>query len=215
MTTNLDHLVIGAHTLEEGVAYVESLFGVTMPYGGEHPHMGTHNCLMQLGNGVFLEIIALNPQMMPPSRPRWFGLDDPFVRGQLKEKPRLISWVVNTPDVKVVAGDASFSFGEITPLSRGSLNWLFALPEDGRLLAGGAVPYTIEWKTTPHPAGQMADLGCRLSRLEIFHPHASWLNSILMEIGASQLVDIHEIGQNETFQLKAIIDTPLGEKVLD
>jgi hypothetical protein len=37
--------------------------------------MGTHNRLLKLGEGFYLELIAIDPQAPPPGRPRWFGLD--------------------------------------------------------------------------------------------------------------------------------------------
>ena len=48
---SLDHLTVAALTLEEGVAHVQRALGVVMPRGGSHPLMGTHNHLMQLGDG--------------------------------------------------------------------------------------------------------------------------------------------------------------------
>jgi len=54
----LDHLTVAALSLDEGVAHVRRALGVEIPPGGAHPIMGTHNHLMQLGNSVFLEVIA-------------------------------------------------------------------------------------------------------------------------------------------------------------
>ncbi|WP_393939598.1 VOC family protein [Piscinibacter sakaiensis] len=43
--------------------------------GGAHPHMGTHNRLLRLGDHCYLEVIAIDPAAPPPARARWFGLD--------------------------------------------------------------------------------------------------------------------------------------------
>ena len=60
----LDHLVIMAHTLDEGVAWCAATLGITPGTGGKHPHMGTHNRLLRLGSAEFprahLEVIAIN-----------------------------------------------------------------------------------------------------------------------------------------------------------
>src|SRR3981189_2018524 len=76
MTLNLDHLVIVAPSLEPGGAHVREQIGMDRQAGGKHPEMGTHNLLLRLGDGVFLEVIAVDPAAGTPAGPRWFGLDD-------------------------------------------------------------------------------------------------------------------------------------------
>ena len=66
LNTRLDHIVVGASSLESGAEYVEQALGVQVPDGGEHVMMGTHNKVTTLGDGVYLEIIAVNPRMAPP-----------------------------------------------------------------------------------------------------------------------------------------------------
>lgn len=44
----LDHLVVAARTLEEGVAYVADTLGIEPAGGGAHPSMRTHNRLFGL-----------------------------------------------------------------------------------------------------------------------------------------------------------------------
>ena len=46
----LDHLVVIAPTLADGVAWCESTLGVTPGPGGEHPLMGTHNRLIHISS---------------------------------------------------------------------------------------------------------------------------------------------------------------------
>ena len=126
-----------------------------MPYGGVHEKMGTHNHVLQLGGNVFLEVMAINPDTEPPENPRWYGLDDPYIRRQIKAQPTLLTWVVNTKNIEKLLQQTTFEFGKATLLSRGNLSWYFGLPDDGRLLAGGMVPYVIEWQTDRHPSEYM------------------------------------------------------------
>ena len=214
MTTNLDHLVVGASTLEQGVTYIRKQLGVDIPKGGEHPLMGTHNHLMQLGNDVFLEVIAVNPDAPAPDRPRWYGLDDPFVRGRLEHQPQLLTWVVNTSDLGGLQSQTSFSFGAATKVSRGDLTWDFGIPDDGRLLASGMLPYLIQWHTDAHPSERMSDVGCSLKQLEIHHPQPDWLLSILNEIDAAKFVKVKRLAANATPFLEAHLETPTGMKTL-
>jgi hypothetical protein len=214
MSTRIDHLVIGARELAHGIAYVKAQLGVDMPFGGEHEKMGTHNHLMQLGSELFLEVIAINPEKQSPRRPRWFGLDDPHVRQTLNRQPALLTWVVNTHDINRLLQQASVPSGHAEPVSRGDLSWYFGIPEDGRLLAGGLLPYLMQWQVDRHPAKQMADRGCRLQALHLHHPSPEWLRAALESIHADSLVEIHPLDAQATPFLEAWIATPDGPRVL-
>ena len=93
---------------------------MTVPQGGVHPLMGTHNCLMRLDDGLFLEIIAPDPETKP-QQPRWFALDDPGMRAALSSSPRLITWVARTVDLATTLGSIPAPLGEIVNVSRGTL----------------------------------------------------------------------------------------------
>ncbi len=211
----IDHLVIGAGNLDQGVAYVKEHLGVDIPFGGVHTTMGTHNHLMRLGDDVFLEVIAVNPDLPPLGHPRWFGLDDPYVRQQIEKRPALLTWVVRTRDIHQLLGThRSFSFGTPEKIRRGNLAWYFGLPDDGRLFASGMLPYVMQWLTHVHPAGQMADPGCRLQYIEIYHPRAKWLGRVLDSIGVASLVRLHALPEQSLPYMMATIDTPKGMKLL-
>ena len=61
----LDHCVVAIHDLDAGMSAFESLTGVRPVYGGEHPSLGTHNALVSLGSGRYLEILAPRPGGSP------------------------------------------------------------------------------------------------------------------------------------------------------
>ena len=44
----LDHLVVAADTLEQGVAWCEATLGVRPSAGGQHVFMGTHNRVLDI-----------------------------------------------------------------------------------------------------------------------------------------------------------------------
>lgn len=215
MRTRVDHLVIAATDIDRGADWAERMLGVRVPVGGVHPAMGTHNHLMRLGDEMFLEVIAINPDGAVPDKPRWFGMDDPSVRQRLEREPAFLAWVANTDDIHGLLDAAPISFGRATPVTRGSLNWQFALPSDGRLLAGGMLPYIIQWETESHPAGGMADLGCRLLGLEIHHPYPEWITPVLDAIGPVDLVTVHRAAPMELPRMTARIETPDGVRVLE
>lgn len=178
----LDHIVIGASSLEQGVNAMERRLGVQIPPGGAHPLMGTHNRLMRLGESSFLEVIAIDPAAPAPSRPRWYGLDDPAVRFALREDPKVIAWVLRSQDIERDAALASYRGEEIIRVSRGTLNWRLTVPEDGRLPWGGAFPHIIEWDGAAEPWRSMGSFDCQLDRLTLIHPDSGGLAAAIGQV---------------------------------
>jgi hypothetical protein len=212
--TELDHLAIAAHTLEQGVAYVREALGVDMPYAGKHPRMGTHNHLLRLGERVYIEVIAIDPAAPRPARPRWFQLDDAALQDELRIAPRLLTWVVRTTQIAEVFLASRRPLGAIEPMTRGDLRWLLTFPNDGTLVDGGMFPSVIQWPTGPHPANRLRDLGCTLERFEAVHPDPASYRSDLASIGADRHVEISQAAPGSPAHLVAHIRTPQGLRVL-
>ncbi len=212
---HLDHIVVAAHDLKQGVAWLAERLGVTLPAGGIHKTMGTHNHLMQLGEQSYLELIAINPAAQVPGVPRWFNLDQDLLRQSLKNEPRLITWVMNTSNLKQLTDSVEFDIGKPTALSRDNLSWEIAVTDDGRLIADGLLPYCLQWHSSPHPSTGMANLGCTLNSLTLFHNRVNWLEDRLQALGARQLVEVESIDDSQAPYLSAVIDCPLGQVTLD
>ncbi len=212
-TLELDHLVIGARTLDEGVDWIDDRLGVDIPRGGRHPQMGTHNCVMQIGNGAYLEVIAVDPAGESPARPRWFDMDNPWVAAALAQGPRLLTWVARVPAPGMLAHLADrATWGEPRAMRRDHLRWLITVPDDGRLPGGGLLPTLIEWQCEP-PAASMANPGCTLRRLTLFHRSPNWLRDRLEDIGARALAEV-EYADSAHARVEATLDTPAGRVVL-
>lgn len=211
----MDHLVVAASTLEEGCEYLADKLGAAIPPGGRHEFMATHNRVMTLGDGVYLEIIAIDPEGVPPAHPRWFALDDPLVRASLANGPRLLTWAVNTSNLHALCAAASVPLGKITAAQRGELKWQVTVAEDGRLPASGCIPLCIQWQIPFHPASRMVDLGCRFKSLSIAHPRPDWLADVLTGIGAAHCVAISGVADSEMSCLSAVLQTPQGLVTLD
>lgn len=166
-----DHLVITAATLEEGVAWVERRLGVTMGAGGKHDIMGTHNRLLSLGPGRFLEVLTVDPDAPAPLQPRWFALDSPPMQARIEKGPALIHWVARTDDIEAAVAATFAEPPEIVALARGTFRWKISVPADGSLPRGGIAPTMIQW-FTQHPSEVLPDAGCRLESLVLHHPDA-------------------------------------------
>ena len=193
----LDHLVVLADNLTQGVAWCEATLGVTPAPGGEHPLFGTHNRLLALGGGGFplayLEIIAINPAAEPRGlsvgRRRWFDMDDETLRTQVRAQgPRLVHWVARVPDLQAASARLAgldIDRGDVLRANRmtpeGLLGWQITVRPDGRRLMDGGLPTLIEWGDV-HPAARLPASGVVLQRWSLHHPRAEALRQALTAI---------------------------------
>ncbi|MBI0535117.1 VOC family protein [Roseomonas sp. KE2513] len=186
---SLDHIVIGAATLGEGADFVEALLGLRPGPGGAHEGAGTHNLLLGLGEGAYLEVIAPDPGQPAPARPRLFGLDDAALLRRLAARPALIAWVARTEGLDALAARLGpGGLGPARPMSRGGLSWRFASPPTDADL-GGLLPSTIEWVDPARPPS-LPESGCRLLGLEGGHPEPKILAAALAQRGLSQAMRV-------------------------
>lgn len=216
MKAQFDHLAVAALSLEEGVDWIErQLGGVRPPPGGFHPRMATHNHLLRLSVTTFLEVIAIDPAAPPPARPRWFGLDSTAMQSRLAERPRLIGWVAAVDDIRRAIAASPIATGPAEPISRGTLEWLITIPDDGSLAEGGTMPTLIQWPADcPHPAARMQDLDCSLVRLDLGHPEPDRLDAALDAITLNRNGAVHVQMDPSGPRLSASIRTPTGVAVL-
>ncbi|MCG2591627.1 VOC family protein [Ramlibacter sp. XY19] len=221
MAARVDHLVIGAASLEQGVAWAEATLGVTPGPGGEHPLMGTHNRLLRIATvdypRAYLEIIAVQPGQSPQQGKRWFDLDAEAVRDTLRQGgPRLLHYVASVPDVRAAVAalqGVGLDRGNVVQASRmtarGLLEWQITIRPDGQRLLDGTLPTLIEWGAT-HPAAGMGESGVTLHALLAQHPQAAQLRSAHEAIGLERL----QVRQGPA-NLCATLDTPRGRVQLE
>lgn len=184
----IDHIVLGARTLEEGAAFVEQALGVRPQPGGKHEGAGTHNMLLGLGPDCYLEVIAPDPDQPPPPHPRLFDLDDPATRTMLEAEPRLLTWVARTPVLDAVVARLGPRGGEVREMRRGDLSWRLALPPQ-RQDMDNLIPALIEWKGE-RAGKRLRDSHYRLVELEAEHPEPDALRAALEERGLGEALRI-------------------------
>ena len=159
MTSSIDHLVIVAADLAQGVAWCEATLGISPASGGEHKLFGTHNRLFKIATPAnpmaYCEIIAVNPkaapQMTPPSK-RWFDMDNTALQAAVAIEPRLVHFVVNTPDLQATSAALAACGIDRGPArlatrhtNKGLLQWQITVREDGQRLFNGMLPTLIQW----------------------------------------------------------------------
>ena len=191
----IDHLVLACGTLESGIAWAERTFGVRPALGGRHPQWGTHNALLSLGEGCYLELLAPDPAAPEPRAGVGpFGLGAFGAAGAPDAAPRLTAWMVRVPlgglepacDAMRAAGVdcGAIREGARTRPDGSELRWRLTVPPQP--LLGGAAPWLIEWSGAEHPS-RAAPAGCRLSWLEVMHPDPARVRAALGAAGVPQV----------------------------
>lgn len=203
----LDHLVVAATTLADGIEFVAEVTGATPHPGGKHVAMGTHNALVRLGADVYLEIIAIDPEGARPTRARWFDLDDIALLSELTERPRLIHWVARTTDIGRAVAACPIPLGTVHPMARGDYRWRMTIPDDGKRPAKGIVPTLIQWDVPAHPADSLPQTGISIAGLAAAHPEPAGIRDALATLG---LDGILPVTYDRDARLAAMLRTPRG-----
>ncbi len=231
MKTQIDHLVIVAQNLDQGVAWCEATLGITPGPGGEHKLFGTHNRLFKIATPAhplaYCEIIAINSEASraaDTAQKRWFDMDDEALQKAVAVEPRLVHFVANTPDVQAVRtalNGLSIDRGPALEASRhsrkGLLQWQITVRGDGQRLFNGMLPTIIQWGKADdkeplrlHPRNGLPRSGVSLQSITCTHPQAPALQAAHTAIGLAG-VAVQEGPAN----LIATLQTPKGLVTLE
>ena len=163
----LDHVVIAANNLDEGTSYVENKLNVKLSNIGYHKDMGTHNRVVKISKSVYLEVISIDPNCEQIKSKRWFNLDSPKLQSQLRESPRVIGYVIENEDTKILKHYEPFFSA-----SRGEYKWKFAMPRNDSSIStdkfyqSGIIPSLINWESEK-PINKMQDNHLNLEKIEV------------------------------------------------
>jgi hypothetical protein len=231
MKSQIDHLVVAAHSLQQGVEWCEATLGITPAAGGEHEKYGTHNRLFKIATPAFpvayFEIIAINPDAVIEKKPpptRWFDLDSKQLQAELAKSPRLVHFVVNTDniqDARHAWKNQGIDRGPIIHASRktpkGLLQWQITVRSDGDRLFNGTLPTLIQWGKPEaadpmqlHPRNHLPRSGVSLKSLTVSHPSASKIKAAYEAIMLGN-IDVTEGPAN----IVATLQTPKGLVTLE
>jgi hypothetical protein len=221
MKSTVDHLVIVAHSLKQGMAWCQATLGITPTAGGQHPLMGTHNRIFKIESAAcpraYFEIIAIDPSLPPPApgQARWFGMDNPALQARVRQTPELVHFVASTTDAAQACAALALlneNVGQPTAVSRatphGELKWQITVRPDGVPQRAGALPTLIQWGDM-HPSASLPDSGVSLIELSV---RASEPQSLSDAYRAIELQGVRiEAGRS---QLTVRLQTPLGRVTL-
>lgn len=173
----VDHFVWAAPRMEDSIQKMKHLLGVEARPGGEHPGHGTHNALIALDGRCYIELLSPLPTQMSRS---------PLAIA-LAEAEGLFHWAVATSDLDCV-GVFAHCVGLETSRIEGSRNTRDGQSLRWRLLFisghpyGAALPFFIDWGSTPHPS-TTAPKGGTFNSLEVLHPEAEALSRLYTTLG--------------------------------
>ena len=182
MSLRLDHFLYAGRDLDALMAGFARLTGVAAGKGGRHPGLGTRNALASLGDDIYFELLATDPEQKASLAGTMGG------RIEALSSPRLLAYMLKGDDLerqqRVLAkhGITSdlFDASRNTP-EGGTLRWRLLVPHDNPL--GDFVPKFIDWLDTVHPA-TTSTRGCTFESFEMGHPESDRLNRLLQELGA-------------------------------
>src|SRR5688500_12675629 len=125
-SVKIDHIILGINDLQRGVDEFSRLTGVRPAFGGAHPGRGTHNAVASLGDGTYVEILAVNPAEPRPA-------DDPMAGLAAMTSLTPIGWAISAADLGALKKRAEAAGVTMTQVSPGA-----------RKLPDGS---TLEWMT--------------------------------------------------------------------
>ena len=201
---DVDHIMWGARSLDEGIAFIEAKTGVKAVFGGVHPNRGTRNALVSLGKGQYLEILSLDPAQPGVRDVRTTQLE------QLTA-PRILTWAAGTRDIELLDNRlraAGFETSGVIPGSRAkpdgtTLKWR-------SLSVGGhdndLVPFVIEWdRASTHPSAD-SPAGCTIKALRLEHPDPAKIDRFLEAMGLRV-----RAARGARPKITALLSTPRGD----
>jgi catechol 2,3-dioxygenase-like lactoylglutathione lyase family enzyme len=183
----LDHVVFGVPDLESSIESFGRTLGATPAFGGRHQSIGTHNAILPLDGGRYVELIARDPSCPTPPQGVPWDLDT------LRE-PRLITWAVATQNMDLAverAKNAGYDPGSAIELRRDTptgdrLTWRLTVSRE--FTANGLVPFLIDWGTSPHPSTVSRAL-CSIKGFRAEHPDPESVKAPLNALGVSLEVE--------------------------
>ncbi|MBX3139703.1 MAG: VOC family protein [Trueperaceae bacterium] len=181
MSLEIDHLLFAGDDLAELESELSASSGVRATRGGRHVGQGTHNALVGLGPGRYLELMARDPRGDEGGNGA-YRRSIAYLRG-----PALHTWCVRVDDMAGLVdrvralglGSERMESGRLTP-DGVQLKWT-VLAVTGHAY-GGLVPFFIDWQGSPHPSRSLGrELG--LTGLTVAHPDGEGLRALLDALG--------------------------------
>ena len=207
MSRAIDHIVYAVNDLSAATQSLENSLGIAPVIGGHHPQHGTRNALLNLGDGCYLEILAIDKENKDSQTPRWMGID-------IIEGPTMTRWAVKSSDLQSDAmtlshfgyGSFDIATGHRRATSGALLEWQMIVPRATPCV--DVVPFMVDWSHSAFHPCQMLETGCRLEALTICTERVDQLTDLFSAL------DIEERITAGPSKISAKISGPTGVVIL-
>lgn len=186
-TRIIDHIVYSVLDLDKAMDSIEKKLGIRPVYGGYHKTQGTKNALLNLGEGCYLEILAIDEENKEINTPRWMGID-------LITESRVTRWAIKsetiTQDSETLKSYDS-NMGEIYQGSRkttsgDTLAWKMILPLPSPKIE--LMPFMVDWSGSAfHPTEKLEDT-CSIKEISFEGSAPNKGNLVFDELGISNII---------------------------
>jgi len=177
----LDHLVYAVPDLPAALDWFAEHAGLRPAIGGRHLDQGTHNALVNLGQGAYLEIVAIDPENTTISPPRWMGVDH-------ISEPRMVRWSLKSDNLEAdterlrllnpALGTIHTGQRELT--TGATLKWRMSLPQPSPAVE--LLPFFLDWSASDfHPTDHMPEQ-FTTTQIEIRHPNPEQITEKLQQL---------------------------------
>ncbi len=204
----IDHIVYSVLDLDKAMDHIEKELGIRPVFGGYHKTQGTKNALLNLGDGCYLEILAIDNQNKDINTPRWMGID-------LITEPRITRWAVKSESIDLdskILKSFDKTMGEIYEGSRKTtsgetLAWKMILP-----LASPEIelmPFMVDWSSSAfHPTEKLENT-CLIKDITFAGNIPDKNNLVFDELDIS-----HNITRSANNKISVTIEGPNGLIIL-
>ena len=197
----IDHFVYAVPDLDASVDWFEEKLGVRPRMGGKHAQEGTQNAILNVGNGCYLEILAIDPGNTAKNADRWMGVD-------LITKPRLTRWCLKSSDLvrdsrtlkKYDPAMGVIQAGCRRTVSGKVLSWEMARPLPTPEV--DIVPFMTDWdRSESHPTDDLPEISTLLD-VTLKHPDPDRVKTLFIDLSISFSV-LQGKGQSISIKLRA------------
>lgn len=201
----IDHIVYTVLDLDTAIADFEKKLGVRPVFGGYHTTFGTKNALINLDNGIYLELLATDETNTDVQAPRWMGVD-------FLTKNQITRWALKSENLETDSECLKKYNPEMGSIRGGSRNtakgsvlqWELIMPLPAPEIE--IAPFMVDWsKSETHPHNELPNSNCELVELWATHPNPDLFSETFQALEFDFRID-----QSEEISLKLRLNSLKG-----